>query len=394
MATYRFPQVLFVVATLGQGGAERQLYEQCRILTAAGTRPIVVSFTKGQHWEQPLRDLGAEVLSLPPGARPLGILRGILSIATRTRPDVIQSTLTYTNPYASVVASLVGCPSIGALQNDPDVVAAELRPWLRRASFRKMTVLAGNARSQLSAATRYGARPERSFYLPNAVQVDRFPVVDRRGRPDVSVLFVGRLVEQKRPDLVIRTFGAARSMPGSPGDRTKLVLVGGGDLIPLKDLASSLGLADSIEFRAETEDVLGLYSEADVLLSMSDWEGTPNVVLEAMTTGLPVVATEVGAIPELITDHRNGRLVQPGDVEAAALALCDLIADPDERARLGAQAADDIRGRFSEELLEEAMCDLYRLARELHDDSAVSGRFVGGFLGRKSDAAEEPEVAE
>jgi glycosyltransferase involved in cell wall biosynthesis len=103
-------------------------------------------------------------------------------------------------------------------------------------------------------------------------------------------------------------------------------------------LARQLGIDDIVEFRAPVGDVFDAMADSDVLVMASEREGQPLVVAEALAAGLPVVATAVGRVPELV-DPTVGRVVPPGDREALAGALTEVVCDRAVRSHMAAAAA-------------------------------------------------------
>src|SRR5690606_31546221 len=109
----------------------------------------------------------------------------------------------------------------------------------------------------------------------------------------------------------------------------------------LEEQAATLELdPNALEFMGKVDDVAPLYQQADIFLLTSDWEGTPNVVMEAMASGLPVVATKVGDVQHLIDHGENGYLVEPGDEESMVRAVHALIRNPEQRIRFGRSARE------------------------------------------------------
>ncbi|HEY8526441.1 MAG TPA: glycosyltransferase [Acidimicrobiales bacterium] len=132
---------------------------------------------------------------------------------------------------------------------------------------------------------------------------------------------------------------AARLAGDHPGLR--VVLVGSGPLEgELRAHADRLGLGDAARFAGSRDDVYGLLPAFDLFALSSRFEGLPIALLEAMACGVPPVVTRVGGIPEVVTDGRDGVLVDPGDPAGLAAALGALLADPARRAALGAAAAE------------------------------------------------------
>jgi glycosyltransferase involved in cell wall biosynthesis len=157
------------------------------------------------------------------------------------------------------------------------------------------------------------------------------------GRPRIG--YVGRLAPQKRADLLVQAFDLMR-------EEADLVVVGDGpdgDLV--RRLAAQSPRAGRITVRGFVEHgaVPDVLASLDVLVLPSVYEEMGSVLVEAMAAGLPVVASDVGGIPEVVRDGETGLLVPPGDAVALATALDRLMADPDLRARLatGARANAD-----------------------------------------------------
>jgi glycosyltransferase involved in cell wall biosynthesis len=163
----------------------------------------------------------------------------------------------------------------------------------------------------------------------------------------VRLLSVGRFQPKKGFDVLLRALARLRS------NNVVLTLVGYGPLEgQLRALAQALGMGHCVRWVGPLDHpaVRALYRESDLFVLASrvaadgDRDGLPNVVVEALSQGLPVVATSVSALPEIVEDGVNGRLVPPEDPRALADALTGLIRDPPARRRLG---ADGIR-RVSE----------------------------------------------
>jgi glycosyltransferase involved in cell wall biosynthesis len=158
------------------------------------------------------------------------------------------------------------------------------------------------------------------------------------------VVTVANLRAEKGHDVLIdAAVEVLRRMPAAHFD-----LVGAGPLLSsLRARAAARGVSGAFSFLGHQDDVAARLGEADMFALPSRSEAFPNAVLEAMAAGLPIVATNVGGIPELIEDGRTGLLVPPEDPMALADRLCRLMADPSLGARLGAAARADVDGRYS-----------------------------------------------
>ena len=201
--------------------------------------------------------------------------------------------------------------------------------------------------------------PEKVTLVHHGLDFSRFPISPRPaslrdGRSDrdpAIILSVGRAVEKKGFDDLLQ---ALALLPRELSWR--FIHIGGGPLLEaLKSQAESLGISGRIEWLGPQDQpaVLARLQSGDLFVLASrvardgDRDGLPNVLLEAQSQSLPVVATRAGAIEELIIGGENGLLVEPGDRSALAAAIARLIGDPAQRAKLGARGAARLVREFS-----------------------------------------------
>jgi mannosyltransferase len=172
----------------------------------------------------------------------------------------------------------------------------------------------------------------------------------------------GRIRHQKGTDVFVDAMIAL--LPSFPGARA--VLLGAvtpqnqGFLDGLKQKIAAAGLEDRVTFVGEVPATAPWYEALDVYIAPQRWEGFGVTPLEAGAYGLPVVATTVGAFPDIISDGKTGTLVPPGDVPAMIAAIRPLLADPELRLRLGTAARDRIGREFSLAREAAAIDDVYR----------------------------------
>jgi len=172
------------------------------------------------------------------------------------------------------------------------------------------------------------------------------------------ILAVGRLSREKAHIDLINAF--SHLCRTNPRLDARLVIVGDGpERAQLESAANSFGLADKTIFAGHVSDVRPFYAIADVLANSSHSEGSPYVVLEAMAARLPIVATAVGGVPEMLEDKRTGLLVPSRDPGALAHALALLLSDPALADRLANSAAELVGTRFSPENYARSLIDIY-----------------------------------
>lgn len=194
----------------------------------------------------------------------------------------------------------------------------------------------------------------RVVLLPNPVAVPVAPQTLRD--PAARVLFLGRLREAKGATDLLRAWpGVIRSCP-----QARLVMAGDGDLVRLEQLASTLGVRDSVEFPGWIQGAAkaAAWAAADVYVLPSYYEGLPIGVLEALAQGVPVVASRVGGIPDLIKHRVSGWLHEPGDVTALQEGLVALLSDATLRKTV-ATSGREVASSHAEPLVVQELLRLY-----------------------------------
>jgi glycosyltransferase involved in cell wall biosynthesis len=208
-----------------------------------------------------------------------------------------------------------------------------------------------------------GCSSERVEILTNAIDVRAFTgrdsVKPTTRNPQAPVIgAVGRLHPQKGYDTLLEA--AEIVLKESPAARFKVV--GGGELLQaLSDKAERLGISEAVDFLgqrqpAEIPDVLAGF---DVFVQASNWEAFGIAIVEAMACGLPVVATEVEGVLDILDDGVNGFLVPPRDPKALAQRILSLLHDPELRRRIGGQARRKAESHFDIRGMTDKMASIY-----------------------------------
>lgn len=349
-----------MAGTLGRGGAERQLLYSLSSLKNSSVTTRVLCLTNSEPLEDGIRNLGVPVSWV--GSSPSHLLRLAKVVqSVRHQPaDIVQAVHFYTNIYVALAARICGATSIGAIRSD---LASELigSRATGQAQLRLPHYLIANSRLARERALAMGRSPERVLLVENAVNREEFPYQQSSHRPtsrEVRMLFVGRLVSEKRCDRFLRLASAlGRSLQDR---RIEARIVGNGPQMgALRLLHRGLGLSSSdVQFLGEVEDMGPAYRWADFLVLTSDHEGTPNVVLEAMSCGVPVISTAVGGVPDLLGSGR-GLLVLPDDEATLADAASRLAQDAGLREQLSVRAHDYVTSHYSLETLRARLESVY-----------------------------------
>jgi len=201
--------------------------------------------------------------------------------------------------------------------------------------------------------------------IRNGIVTEGLPhrVADARG----PLVFAGRLVEQKNPTILVEVLSLLR------GEDVRLLVIGDGPLgATMRARAEALDLLDRIEFCGALphEAALEAIARGAVLLLPSLWEGLPIVLLEAMAIGVPVVASAVGGVPEVVEHEGTGLLVDRQAPELYAEAVRRLLHEPDLHARITAGARRLVAERFSWTAVRQAYLETYREALRVRGSAA------------------------
>jgi glycosyltransferase involved in cell wall biosynthesis len=215
---------------------------------------------------------------------------------------------------------------------------------------------------------RIGAAPAgRMLWVPNGIDVNRFeasPAVRDAVRTALHVsgefvfLAVGRLERAKGFDVLLQ----ALSIVHTQANNVAVVIAGdGSQRATLEARASALGLgSELVRFLGVRDDVPDLMAASDAFVLPSRWEGLPMVLLEAASSGLPIVASAVGGNAEVVVDQETGFLVAPDDEEALGRAMVRMAELPvDERQRMGMRGRRLVRERYGLNAVVDTWLELY-----------------------------------
>jgi glycosyltransferase involved in cell wall biosynthesis len=281
------------------------------------------------------------------------VIPRLASALRRFRPDIVQTFMFHGNLTGRLAAWWARVPVVVA---GVRVVEPDAR-WRMRLDRLTNRLVSHTVCVSYAVAERYrqmGYRGEQLTVVSNGVDFERFATTspaDLRpfGIPAgaKTVLSVGRLHPQKGWRHLLAAFDrVVREFKG--GEQPHLLIVGDGpDRAAVVSEIKRRRLAERVHLAGWQPDVAPLLRAANVFVLASQWEGMPNVLLEAMAAGLPCVATRVEGVAELIVSGQTGRLVEPGDEPALAGEISALLSDPETAARLAAAGQAHVRERFT-----------------------------------------------
>jgi glycosyltransferase involved in cell wall biosynthesis len=369
--------ILFLGSQMTVGGAQNLLFTQARWFHNQGY-PVVVAFfyDKDGLWESwtsthpfPIIDLKAWRPGPNPIFKPFLLLRGTLQLWRLLRGEEIDVVETFTpdsNLVGLFIARLAGVPVRIATHHGYIEGAGQWRRrahgWLINQRFAH-TMVAVSERVRQIAVEEEGVRPDRVQVILNGIDPIRPPkvgVLDQL-KADLGIqpgnfiyLTVGRLTLQKGHTYLLEA--VPRVLESFPKDTLFLIAGDGHQREILAAKTRRLGLEDQVRFLGLRADVHELLWLADVFVLPSLWEGLPLALLEAMSVGLPVVASRVEGVDGVISDGKNGYLVPPKDVQALAEALVKIREHQKTRQVFGRRNAALVQRDFTI----DRMCSHYK----------------------------------
>lgn len=350
-------KVCFIVGTLGRGGAEKQLIYMLRALKNARIDCRILCLTDGEAYESEIRKLNVPIEYIGESKNRVVRLIKIINNLRKKPADILQSSHFYTNIYTGFAGKILKIPSIGAIRSD---LTSEIQThgFLGKWQVSLPQFLIVNSALAYQRSIERGVSPHKIEFVRNVVEGQSKASNESPVQPTVEILFAGRLDKNKRPERFIKL--ASILIEQFPHIPLRFQIAGDGMLrTELEKLAETLELLpDRLKFLGNCANMSEIYKQSDLLISTSAREGTPNVILEAMAHGLPVIATNVGGTSEIL-DEKRGILVDPDDEDALISAAAKLIEQPELRRRFGNQGRKYVEQNHSLGNLKVQLQEIY-----------------------------------
>ncbi|HEX9379021.1 MAG TPA: glycosyltransferase family 4 protein [Gaiellaceae bacterium] len=380
-------KILRVIARLNMGGPALHVAYLTEGLTKRGYDTTLVSgsLARGEDSMAFVADAhGVEVVRIDELGREISPLRDLMAtirlakLIRQERPQILHTHTAKAGTVGRVAALLAGSrrPPIIVHTFHGHVLRGYFGP-LRSLFFRLLerrlaagtTALVAVSPQVRDDLVALGVAPrERFVVIRLGIELDERVTPDQNGRGEsrrylgipgdrFAVGWIGRMTAVKRTDDVLVAFKRLRDC----GVDAVLCMVGDGpDRLQLEQRAHELGVARDTVFLGYQEDVAPFYAAFDALVLPSGNEGTPVSVIEALAAELPVVATRVGGVPDVVRDGEDGFLVEAGATDDLADRLAELAGDPALRAQMGKQGRERVLPRYAVDRLVDDVDELYR----------------------------------
>ena len=361
-------RVLHIIDSLHLGGAQEVVLNLATCGSSRFRHEVATLHGHGIYWDR-LKKAGVQVHSLSPHKFLPVYLASIPWRILADKPDILHCHLIPSNIIAKPLGALLGVPVIinHDHTNDPHRIDNKILLALDKSTNRfahHIIAVASACRDFLTSHE--SISPDKISLVPNAIDLRRFSPGEasrdeakaRLGLPAGSriVAGVGRLNPQKNFGLFLDI--AAQLAARFPN--VHFLLAGDGpEEKMLREKAAALGIASRILFSGYVSNTRLVYLAADVLLMPSRYEGLPMTLLEAMAMGLPVVASKLDGIAEVIGDGEEGFLVPPADAALFVERTASLLTDAELSSCIAKNARAKIEARFSVERMTSAVEDIY-----------------------------------
>ena len=352
-------KILQVIPYFCFGGAETMCENLTYALQKAGHEVCVVSlYGERTPISQRMEKSGVRLIYLD---KKLGLdvsmVRKLYAIMKQEKPDAVHTHLDVIK-YAVAAAKLAGVKKcVHTVHNVAEKEAEGRIQKMINSFYFKLgwsTPVALSPEVHATILSFYGLKPEQVPVIYNGIDLSRcIPKEDYKTGDTVNLLHIGRFNEQKNHAGLLQSFQKLKASH----PECRLRLIGDGELRQeMERYAKPLGLGDSVAFLGSQSNVYPYLHDADVFVLPSKYEGMPMTIIEAMGTGLPVAAAEVGGIPDMLTNGESGLLAK---TEEQFLEACKALAsDESLRKKLGQQAIIDSQ-RFSAEYMAARYCEAY-----------------------------------
>jgi glycosyltransferase involved in cell wall biosynthesis len=382
-------KIIHIITRLDMGGSAQNTLQTCKKLSGKYETILV----HGLSYESRMTDLekriieddveaakaqGVKVIALPAmvrSIRPLKDFRALISLVwliSKEKPDIVHTHSSKAGILGRLAAKIAGVPYIvhtphgHVFYGHFGILASKIFLWVERIFSKftdRMVALSNGEKNDYVKLT--VCPPEKLFKIHSGVDLKQFMqpngnrVEKRRSlgldQNGAVIGFVGWLLPIKGPAYLLKAM--AHIWPDHP--TASLVMVGKGELdVDLRAQALRMNANGKVKFLGWREDIDEIMPVFDLLVLPSLNEGMGRVLVEAMAAGKPVVASEVGGIPDLVKHGETGYLVRPADEKALANGIKKLLNDPERAGQMGQRGKEYCR-QFSLEAMIEKLDDLY-----------------------------------
>ncbi len=364
--------ILFLVNGFGVGGAEKALLELVKRINRDQFQVLVASVGQGGILEQEFRNASEQCFVFRKKfSFDFSLIPKVAALLRLNQVDILLTTLFYADVIGTFAARMVGTPVKMSWQTALAIPTGNVEDdrWRHIVAYRAAASQMTHIVAVSHEVRNYFIRnrhipPQKISTIHYGVDLNRFQKSGKTIRKelglsdqDVIISVVGHLSDVKGHTFLLK----ASPFLIRKNSRVQLVFAGDGpEKASLEQEAKTLGIREHVHFLGVRSDVPDILRSSDIFVLPSIYEGLPNVILEAMASGLPVVASRVGGIPEAVADGETGFLFPAGDSTWLEQVLAPLIRDGALRRKMGEAGRKRVENHFSIDVEVRSFQDLFQ----------------------------------
>ena len=361
-------KIIYIVTRSDEiGGAQIHVRDVANAMLKKKADPLVLVGGEGPLLDQ-LYQRGIPYQTIPNLIRPIRpwkdffALIDIYKSLKRYRPNLVSLHSSKAGLLGRLAAKAAGIPAIFTAHGWTFTVSASswtrhLYIWIERfaAILAKRVITVSETDRGMALHTRVASSRKLTTIHNGMPDVSR-DLLASPGKMPVHIVMTARFSSPKDHHTLLQ---ALAQIGASQEWSLELIGTGPGQM-EVADQVNELGFEDRVEFAGEVDDVARRLSRGQLYVLTSNWEGLPRSIIEAMRAGLPVVASNVGGVSEMVRDGENGFLVEPGNVEQLSERLQKVLSDPELRQRMGEKSRRYFEEGFRFEEMVEKTLEVYR----------------------------------
>ncbi|MDO8598943.1 MAG: glycosyltransferase [bacterium] len=357
-------RLVHILTSFDIGGAEQLVLDICRRLDRKRFDVSVVAVVRGGPLRPEFHEAGIPTEVIGKTSK-LGLrtIRTLTEVLQRPRPDIVHTHLFGGDTWGRIAAFRAGVPHVVSTEHNINVDEGFVKRLVKRRLAERTERIVAVSDAVRSTSLRVDHIPRgKVVVIPNGVDLERFHPSERRPSDRTRFIGIGRFVPQKGFDVLIDAFAVLRStLP-----RASLMLVGNGPQhTHLEAQIRAYHLEDRVQLLGLRRDIADLLTTADIAVVPSRWEGFGLAALEASASGLPVIASAVGGLREVIVDQETGMLVPPEEPKILADTMRDLGMDRPRQVLFGHAGRRHVERHFDINRVVQRYAELYEdLARQ------------------------------
>ena len=356
-------RIALIASSLRRAGAEKQFSYMARALFEAGVDTRVFYLGSGDYYHAVLTNTGIPVRQIFNRGKPLLMLLRLIKDFAALKPDVVLASQFGDLIFAGLAGRLCGAVVLGGVRSDGFY---EIRTSGRRSRLmlRLSHGLIANSHRARGNLVSMGIKPQKIAVMPNVIDLADFdqkmtkPFVNSATANRIQVTAIGSLQNCKRFDRFLDGLALARRR-----EPALFGIIAGEDLgeqPALERKAKALGLLpDHLQFLGDCDQVPSLLAQSRLLVSSSEFEGFPNVILEAMAARLPVLTTPTGDADRIVKDGTTGFLLKPDDPQGMADCIVNLVRAPALAMQMGQAGRQQVEQDYNIKSLAHRLLSIF-----------------------------------